>query len=249
MIALSFINLIIAFGAGFLTFFAGCLAPVAPVYIAFLTGSSPTQKAKNKQSLLLRNAVAFTAGFILVFMAIGLGLYSISRSIAGLRPIIERVGGIVLIIFGLHFMDAITLPFLNKTKQTSVKGKAGTLSGSFFIGATFGITWTPCVGPVLASIFLLAGAQSTFLQAFLLLFFFSAGLATPFLLLGIAIEKYLPLIKNFNKYAPIIHMVSGILLIVFGILLFTQQFGIISGYLLGHFGNIALPVEFQYHQQ
>ncbi len=249
MVPLSLINIIIAFGAGFLTFFAGCLAPVAPVYIAFLAGSSSTTNSTKKKALLLRNSVAFTSGFILVFMLLGLGFYSFAQSVAVIRPLIERIGGIILILFGLHFVNAISLPFLNKTGQATAKGKAGTLGGSFLIGTTFGVTWTPCVGPVLAGIFLLAGTQSTFIQAFLLLLFFSLGLATPFLLLGIAFEKYLPFIKGFNKHAPLIHTLAGILLIVFGILLFLQQFSIVSGFLLSIFGNIAMPLEFNYESQ
>jgi len=245
MVPLTIFNLIIAFVAGFLTFFAGCLAPIAPVYIGFLAGSAPKGLDPKHKKLFTQNALIFTAGFLTVFLLLGLTVNTFARSFAIYRHTIEKVSGIFLIIFGLQFAKIISIPFLNQTHQSSIKGKTGTKTGAFILGTTFGFAWTPCIGPVLAAILFWAGSQATFAQAIPLLGLFALGLGTPFILLGIAFDKFLPYVKTFNKHAVTINKISGILLIIFGVLIFIGQFSVISSFLLQRLGTSTNILEFQ----
>jgi cytochrome c-type biogenesis protein len=239
MVPLSAINLVIAYAAGFLTFFAGCLAPIAPVYVGYLAGSSPEGLDTKHKAIFTKNAVLFTAGFLLIFLLLGLTLNTFARSLAVYRPIIDKIIGLLLVVIGLQFAKIISIPFLNKTYQRKLKGASGTSTGAFLLGITFGFAWTPCVGPVLAAILFWVGLQSTFAAAIPLLLLFSMGLGTPFILLGIAFDKFIPLVKQFNSYAPTINKIAGMILVIFGILIFTGQFYIISSYLLQTLGTSA----------
>jgi len=243
MVPLSAFNLVIAYAAGLLTFFAGCLAPIAPVYVGYLAGSSPEGLDAKHKKVFTKNALIFTAGFLLIFLLLGLTVNTFARSLAVYRPILDKIIGLLLIVIGLQFAKLISIPFLNKTFQAKFKGVSGTGTGAFLLGTTFGFAWTPCVGPVLAAILFWAGAQPTFTQAIPLLLLFSLGLGTPFVLLGLAFDKFLPLIKKFNTYAPTINKISGILLVIFGILIFTGKFAIISSFLLQRLGTSAEILE------
>ncbi len=243
MVPLSALNLVIAYAAGFLTFFAGCLAPIAPVYVGYLAGSSPEGLDTKHKAVFTKNAILFTAGFLLIFLLLGLTLNTFARSLAIYRPIIDKVIGLLLVVIGLQFAKVISIPFLNKTYQGRFKGVSGTSTGAFLLGTTFGFAWTPCVGPVLAAILFWVGFQSTLAQGLPLLLLFSLGLGTPFVLLGLAFDKFLPYVKKFNTYAPTINKIAGILLVIFGILIFTGHFSAISSYLLQKLGTTATILE------
>lgn len=243
MVPLTIFNLAIAFLAGFLTFFAGCLAPIAPVYVSFLAGSTSGELDKKHKWIFTKNALLFTSGFILVFLILGLTVNTFARSLAAYRPLLEKVAGALLVVFGLHMGKFVVIPFLNRTFQGSFKGKAGTSKSSFLLGTTFGFAWTPCIGPVLAAILFWAGSKSSFLEAIPLLLFFSFGLGLPFILIGLGFDKFSSKIKKFNEYAPLLNKIAGIFLIIFGVLLFTGKFGVISSFLLQKFGSAAFVVE------
>ncbi len=185
----------------------------------------------------------FTSGFLFIFLLLGFTVNTFARSLATYRPILEKVGGLFLIVFGLFFAKLISIPFLEKTYQARFKGTHGTASGAFLLGTTFGFAWTPCIGPVLAAILFWAGSQSTFAQAIPLLLLFSLGLGTPFVLLGLAFDRVFPLVKKFNTYAPVINKISGFLLRIFGVLIFTGKFSVISSFLLQKLGNSVVILE------
>ena len=243
MVPLTLINLSIAFVAGFMTFFAGCLAPIAPVYVGFLAGSTSGELDKKHKRVFTRNALLFTSGFILVFLALGLTVNTFARSLAVYRPLLEKVAGALLIVFGLHLRKFITIPVLNRTFQWSFKGAAGTSKGSFLLGTTFGFAWTPCIGPVLAAILFWVGSKASFLEAIPLLLFFSFGLGLPFILIGLGFDKFSSKIKKFNEYAPLLNKIAGIFLIIYGAFLFTGKFTAISSFLLQKLGSAAFVVE------
>lgn len=243
MVPLTLINLLIAFTAGFMTFFAGCLAPIAPVYVSFLAGSTLSDLNRRQKWIFTKNALFFTSGFLLVFLILGLTVNTFARSLATYRPLLEKVAGALLIVFGLHFGKFVTIPFLNRTLQGSFKGKVGTSKGSFLLGTTFGFAWTPCIGPVLAAILFWVGLKASFLEAIPLLLFFSFGLGLPFILIGLGFDKFSSKIKKFNEYAPVLNKIAGIFLIIFGVLLFTGNFSVISSYLLGKLGSSAFIIE------
>jgi cytochrome c-type biogenesis protein len=243
MVPLIPLNLVIAFAAGFLTFFAGCLAPIAPVYVGFLAGSTSGELDKRHKWIFTKNALLFTSGFILVFLVLGLTINTFARSLAVYRPTLEKIAGLFLIVFGLHMGKFITIPVLNRTFQRSFKGDAGTARGSFLLGTTFGFTWTPCIGPVLAAILFWVGSKASFVEAIPLLLLFSFGLGLPFILIGLGFDKFSSKIKKFNEYAPLLNKIAGIFLIIFGVLLFTGKFFLISTYLLGKLGSSAFIIE------
>lgn len=243
MVPLIPLNLIIAYAAGLLTFFAGCLAPIAPVYVGYLAGSVPEGLDVKHKAVFTKNALVFTSGFLSIFLLLGFTVNTFARSLTVYRPILEKIGGLFLVVFGLFFAKLISIPFLEKTYQARFRGTPGKTSGSFLLGATFGFAWTPCVGPVLAAILFWAGSQSTFAEAIPLLLLFSLGLGTPFILLGLAFDKFLPLLKKFNTYAPAINKISGILLVIFGILIFTGKFSVISSFLLQKLGTPSAILE------
>lgn len=243
MVPLTAINLVIAFSAGFLTFFAGCLAPIAPIYVSFLAGSTSGELDKKYKWIFTKNALLFTSGFVLVFLILGLTVNTFARSLAVYRSTLEKVAGLFLVLFGLHLGKFVVIPFLSRTFQGSFKGGAGTAKGSFALGTTFGFAWTPCIGPVLAAILFWVGSKASFLEAIPLLLLFSLGLALPFILIGLGFDKFSSRIKKFNEHAPLLNKIAGIFLIIFGALLFTGNFTVISSFLLQKLGSSALILE------
>lgn len=243
MVPLTAVNLVIAFSAGFLTFFAGCLAPIAPVYVSFLAGSTSNNLDEKQKRLFTKNAILFTSGFLLVFLLLGLTVNSFARSLAAYRNILEKLAGVILVVFGLHMAKFVQFAPLNRTYSTSLSGSKGTSKGSFLLGLTFGFAWTPCIGPVLGVILFWVGLQTSFLQAFPLLLFFAAGLGLPFILIGLGFDKFSQKFKKLNEYAPLLNKIAGAILILFGVLLFTGKFAILSSFLLQKLGSSAFVLE------
>lgn len=243
MVPLTAVNLVIAFSAGFLTFFAGCLAPIAPVYISFLAGSTANNLDSKQKRLFTKNAILFTSGFLTVFLLLGLTINTFARSLVAYRDILEKLAGILLIIFGLHLGKFFQFAPLNRTYSTSLKGNKGTSKGSFLLGLTFGFAWTPCIGPVLGAILFWVGLKASFLEAIPLLLFFALGLGLPFVLIGLGFDKFSHKFKKLNEYAPLLNKIAGVVLIIFGVLLFTGKFAILSSLLLQKLGSSVFILE------
>ncbi len=240
MVPFTLLNLAIAFLAGFLTFFAGCLAPVAPVYISFLAGVTPDEiKGKHKR-VFLGNSLLFTSGFLFVFLLLGLTVNSLARILGSYRPLLNKIAGVFLFFFGLFLGKFVNIPLLNRT---FVLKKSTKDIGAFTLGATFGFAWTPCVGPVLAAILFWVSSKSSLIAGLPLLVLFALGLGTPFVLIGLGFDKFWPLFKSLNKYSFWLNRVGGIILIVFGVLIFTNNFSVISAFLLAKLGSPAFNLE------
>src|SRR3989344_4481852 len=173
MVPLTLLNLAIAFLAGFLTFFAGCLAPVAPVYVSFLAGVAPNEIDGKHKEIFLKNSLLFTAGFLFVFLLLGITVNTFARVLGSYRPLLNKVAGIFLIIFGLFLGKFVNIPLLNKTFSFQKNTRN---VGAFTLGSTFGFAWTPCVGPVLAAILFWVSSKTSLLEGLLLLALFSIGL-------------------------------------------------------------------------
>src|SRR3989338_4753250 len=173
MVPLTLVNLIIAFAAGLLTFFAGCLVPVVPVYISYLGGVAPVEIDHHRKKIFLKNSLLFTGGFLIVFLLLSLTLNSLARILGSYKPLINKIAGIFLILFGLLLGKFVNIPFMNKTFsfQKSVKDL-----GAFTLGATFGFSWTPCIGPSLAAILFWVSSQTSFTAGLPLLLLFALGL-------------------------------------------------------------------------
>ena len=218
------IELIIpSFLAGVLTFIAPCTLPLVPAYISFISGES-TNKGK-----ILMNGLLFIFGFSLVFILFGILFGLLGSAIVPYRIWLTRIGGIFVILFGLFMLKIINISFLNQTEkiQLSPIFKRGEPLSSFLLGSSFAFGWTPCVGPILGSILILASTTSNVWQGGLLLSVFSLGLGTPFLLIAVGIGSASEKIKSFSKYLGIVEKVGGVFLIFLGILLFLDKLNLL----------------------
>lgn len=235
------ISLIIsAFIAGILTFLAPCTLPLVPGYLGFISGSSledlkDPEKSKSARWKIFLNGFFFMLGFSAVFIVMGtlVGFVG-ARFLVPYRLWLGRIGGVFVIIFGLFMLNVLKIPFLMREKQFKAPTlfKQGRPTNSFILGSAFAFGWTPCVGPILGSILLLASNSTSALQGALMLTIFSAGLAIPFLLIAIGIGSASRYIQNISKYLNAVSVIGGIFLIFLGILLLT--------------GNIALLISWGY---
>lgn len=229
------VGIIAAFIAGFLSFLSPCVLPLIPSYISYITGItfgelSQEVLPKRIRFLTAAHSLLFILGFTLVFMLLGLSITFAGGMISQHRQIIAKIGGIIIVIFGLSITGVINLAFLQKERKIEVKSKPIGYFGSFLIGATFAIGWTPCVGPLLASILLLSSTEKDIVKGAMLLFSYSLGLALPFFLSSILINNFLVYFKAIKKYLRVISVITGIFLIAIGIMIFTNSFGALAGY-------------------
>lgn len=230
------LTLTAAFIGGLLSFLSPCVLPLLPSYISYITGitfGELTQETlpRKVRLLTLAHSLLFIAGFTLVFVLLGMSLNFAGGLISQHRQIIMKIGGIIIVIFGLGIMGVINLAFLQKEKKIEVKLKPVGYFGSFLIGATFALGWTPCVGPILASILLLSSTAEAAGKGAALLLSYSMGLALPFLVSSLLINHFLAYFKAVKGYLRAISVVSGLFLIAIGIMIFTNYFGSLAGHL------------------
>lgn len=230
------VGVITAFIAGLLSFLSPCVLPLIPSYISYITGitfGELTNEAPPRRIRLLTAAhsLLFIFGFTLIFMLLGLSLTFAGGLISQHRQVISKVGGVLIVIFGLSITGVINLAFMQKEKKIEVKSRPAGYFGSFLIGATFALGWTPCVGPLLASILLLSSTEKEITRGAALLFSYSMGLALPFFLSSILINNFLVYFKAVKRYLRAISVVTGIFLIAVGVMIFTNSFGALAGHL------------------
>jgi Cytochrome c biogenesis protein len=233
------ISLLLAFSAGLLSFLSPCVLPLVPAYITFLTGST-IQEIKSQKSKLtvINKAIGFTLGFSIIFMLMGISISSLGRLFTANQYLFRKIGGIIIIIFGLHITGLIKIKWLYYERRIkSIDKITGNLS-SILMGMAFATGWTPCIGPILASILIYVGNMTTLNKGFTLLTAYSLGLAIPFILAAIIIDSFSVGIKKLYRFFPLISVVSGILVITMGILTFTNSVTILNRILLQY---INLP--------
>lgn len=227
-----------AFIAGILTFLAPCTLPLVPGYLGFISGASledlkdPAKSKKARWKIFL-NGFFFMLGFSAVFIIMGTLVGFISATLlAPYRLWLGRIGGIFVIIFGLFMLNVLKIPLLTQEKQLKAPAffERGKPTNSFILGSAFAFGWTPCVGPILGSILLLASTSTSALQGALLLTIFSAGLAVPFLLIAIGIGSASRRVQNISKYLNIVSIIGGIFLIFLGVLLVMGKIGLLIAY-------------------
>ncbi|MHB9032269.1 MAG: cytochrome c biogenesis CcdA family protein [Anaerolineae bacterium] len=227
------ITLIAAFAAGLLSFFSPCVLPLVPVYLGYMAGTAAATSHGSGNLRLFLHAVFYVIGFSLVFVLLGAAAALIGSLSGRLLPVLIRVGGILLIILGLHLCGLIKIPFLYMDKHLEVDRGAKGYWASFIVGIVFAAGWTPCIGPVLASILLLAANSQTVGHGALLLAVYSLGLGIPFLVAGGLFNLILPLVRKMGRAARVFNYIGGALLIVMGFLLVTGLFTPISYWLSG----------------
>ncbi|WP_346244238.1 cytochrome c biogenesis protein CcdA [Shouchella clausii] len=220
----------VAFLAGLVSFFSPCIFPLLPAYLSQLTGSAVSAGAVSApRRVILSRSLGFIAGFTIVFMLFGLTSTAIGQLFMGNRFLLERIGGIIIILFGLQMAGLLSIRALFTDKRLQAKPKsAASFSKSLLLGFLFAAGWTPCVGLVLSAILALASTTGKLWDGTFLLFVYSAGLGIPFLLIALLWSRSLHKMKRLNKYLPTIQKVSGYMMIVLGLLLFTGQFSALA---------------------
>lgn len=225
---------IAVFLAGLLSFLSPCVLPLVPGYVSLISGTSVDQLQAADRKLsrtVLLNSLMFILGFSVVFIALGAVATGIGQFMNIYRRQLMQVAGIVIIIFGLHLIGVFKIKALLMDKRLhDVKG-SGTAIGAFLVGFAFAFGWTPCIGPILAGVLAIASSQDTVIKGVLLLAVYSAGLAVPFLLTSLGVERFLAFYSRFRRHLHTVEVVSGVFLVFVGALILTRHFTILSSYL------------------
>ena len=227
------IELIIAFGAGLISFLSPCVLPLIPGYISYISGSS-LNKLVEKKNINLIPIVLFTVGFSIVFIIFGAASTFLGQVLLQNSYELRVLAGLIIVILSLHIIGVININFLNYEKRIQTN-----VSKNFFspilIGMAFAFGWTPCIGPILGSILVLASTEESLGRGILLLSFYSMGLAIPFILSGYLMQKFLIFSKNFKKNINKVSKIGGIILLITGVLIITNQLQALGYYLLDVF--------------
>ncbi|MDA9645138.1 cytochrome c biogenesis protein CcdA [Candidatus Pelagibacter sp.] len=224
------IELLIAFGAGLISFLSPCVLPLIPGYVSFISGQSLQEILKSKQIDFLP-LVLFCFGFSTVFIILGASASFLGQTLLQNSEILRIIAGIVIIIFSLQLIGLINIGYLNLEKRFDAK-KSKNIFFPYVIGLAFGFGWTPCIGPILGSILALASIEETLSRAVILLIFYSLGLAIPFILSGYLIQRFLLFSKNFKRNINIISKIGGFILLITGILILTNQLQSLGFYII-----------------
>jgi len=221
----------VAFLFGLLSFFSPCILPLLPAYFSFITGYSMEDLTTGNNSAIRKKVIlsttAFVLGFSTVFIALGISASLIGSLAHNYRDIIRITGGILIILFGIHMTGIYSFPFLNYERRIHLQKKPLHAMGAFLIGMAFAAGWSPCMGPQLGSILIIAGSRETLWQGTALLGVYSAGLAIPFLILSFFVNSLLQFLQRAKKAVRVVNIAAGILLIVMGLLLLTNKLGIL----------------------
>ena len=223
-------TLSVAFLAGLISFLSPCVLPLIPGYISYISGTSLDKIVEKKNNLVIIKTIFFTLGFSLVFIALGstasfLGNFFLTNS-----NTLRIIAGLIIILLSLQFIGIVNFKFMNKDIRIFTDKYSNNLAFPLVVGAAFGFGWTPCIGPILGSILALAAIEENINKSILLLSFYSLGLAIPFIISGILIDKFLLFSKKFKKYILVITKLGGIILLLTGIAILTNHL-----YLLGFF--------------
>ena len=223
-------ELIIAFGAGLISFLSPCVLPLIPGYISYISGSS-LNELMEKKKVNLTPIVLFTLGFSLVFIIFGVASTFLGQVLLQNSYELRIAAGLLIVILSLHIIGVINLKFLNYEKRIQTNSNTNFYS-PILIGMAFAFGWTPCIGPILGSILVLAATEESINKGILLLIFYSLGLALPFILSGYLIQKFLIFSKNFKKNISLVSKIGGFILLITGVLILTNQLQALGYYLL-----------------
>jgi cytochrome c-type biogenesis protein len=232
------VTLFAAFIAGVLSFISPCVLPLIPGYLSFVSGVTLDEMrgtVKTAPSNVRRRAVimslAFVLGFSLVFISLGASATAIGTLLMEHLSLLGKIAGVVIILFGLHMMGVLHIGWLYSEKRMQTSGKPAGFFGAMLVGIAFAFGWTPCIGPILAAILAVAATQESVAEGVKLLAVYSAGLGVPFIATSLAINKFFAASARLRKHYHMIEVVSGVLLVVVGVLIFTNRFTIIAQFL------------------
>ncbi len=227
----------VAMGAGILSFLSPCVLPIFPSYLSFVTGlsfgelSGSVANARTRRAIIM-NSLCFILGFSVVFMSLGASFSLLGRLLFDYQQILRKVGRVLVLLFGLYFAGLLKLPFLMRNTRVELTDRPAGYLGAFIVGVTFAAGWTPCVGPILGSILLYASTAKTAGTGILMLGAYSLGLAIPFFLSALALNRFLDFFDRFKWVMPAVNVAGGIFLVFVGALLLTNYFTLLSAYAL-----------------
>src|SRR5438132_11566139 len=233
------ISLVAAFSAGLLSFVSPCVLPLVPSYISYITGLSieqltdSTVRSKFKRAIVV-NALLFIAGFSAVFVSFGASASFIGQAFITYQEYIRRIGGILIVIFGLYLLGILNISFLKMEHRFQFRNRPVGYVGSFLIGVAFAAGWTPCVGPVLGTILLYASTTDSMLNGIQLLTSYSLGIGLPLFITALAIDSFLNYFKKIKMYMYSISMASGVFLVLVGVMLYTNSLTLLTSALERH---------------
>jgi cytochrome c-type biogenesis protein len=235
-------TLSIAFFAGLISFLSPCVLPLIPGYISYISGTSLEKTIEKKKNLIVIKTIFFTLGFSFVFIILGSTASLIGKFFLVNSNIFRITAGVIIIFFSLHLIGIFNFNFMNKDIRIFTDQYSNNMTFPLLVGAAFGFGWTPCIGPILGSILTLAALEENIGEGILLLSFYSLGLAIPFIISGILIDKFLLFSRGFKKYSSTITKVGGIILLLTGIAILTGQLQVLGFFILEYFpsfGNIG----------
>jgi len=223
-----------AFVAGVISFLSPCVLPLVPGYVSLISGTTVEELSSRDQKLMrsvMLHSIMFILGFSIVFITLGAGATVVGQVVGRYRVLLTYIAGAVIIVFGLHLTGIFKIKALYADKRMhAIKGGSSPL-GAFVVGFAFAFGWTPCIGPILATILTFAAAEETVAKGMGLLAIYSLGLAVPFLLTSLGVDRFLKFYGRFRRHLHAVEVASGVLLIVIGALVLTRHFTVLSGYL------------------
>ena len=224
------LGIAVAFTAGLLSFLSPCVLPLVPSYVTFITGLSLEDAARARRASFV-HALLFVVGFSLIFLALGASATALGRVLFSQRVWISRIGGALVVLFGFYLLGAFNSMFLARERRVHIADKPVGYLGTLLVGVAFGAGWTPCIGPILGAILALTATTADLRQGLLLLGAYSLGLAVPFLISALAVERFLSTFRRIRPHMAVVTRASGALLIGVGVLMMTSYFTRLAGYL------------------
>jgi len=231
------ISFTIAFTAGFLSFVSPCVLPLVPSYVSYITGLSLEQLTdpngqKQVRWVTIKNSLLFILGFSLVFIAFGASATAVGQGLLAYQDILRKVGGGLIILFGLYLIGVLKIPFLMNYRQYQFQNRPSGALGSVLIGVAFAAGWTPCVGPILGTILLYASTTQSMSAGIGLLAAYSLGLGLPLLITALGVNAFLTSFKKVRNYLWLVSLISGVFLIIVGIMIFTNSLRLLAAWLV-----------------
>jgi cytochrome c-type biogenesis protein len=227
-----------SFGAGLVSFLSPCILPLVPSYLCFLAGTSLSELTAEKTATLtghvLTRALAFVLGFAVVFVALGASASTVGQLVSDHLTVLSRVAGIVIVVLGLHMAGVFRLAPLMREVRFQQLRRPASMAGAFVIGLAFGFGWSPCVGPVLAAVLLLAGSEATVGRGAGLLAVYAAGIGVPFIAAALFTRPFLAFVARFRGRLSLVEKAMGVVLIGTGVLVFAGAMPVIGGWLLDY---------------
>jgi cytochrome c-type biogenesis protein len=228
------VGVAVALSAGLFSFLSPCVLPLFPSYLSFITGMSLADLAgdlaPSARRRVLLNALAFVFGFSIVFVALGASFSAVGQALLDHRDWIRRVGGALIVVFGLYIAGFLKIGAFGRTAQWQIRDKPAGYLGSLVVGITFAIGWTPCVGPILGGILSLAGTAETVQRGVGLLVAYSIGLGVPFVVSALALQSFLRFFKRYRPYIPVVERAAGVIMIAVGVLVFTNYYVVLNAW-------------------